>query len=364
MSKLVTFALVILSWLAGRQRGRADMIAIAQAPSQRALAAGRAGRASIPGPLATLVGFMKADRVPPPVVVQHAIAEASLLGRHDLARDLAQTFPLPPGAITPPDPRTANLERERESMRAYDREREQTAHHDERHDERHEDRREDRREERIERELAELRAAQAAQAAPPPPPSSSPGLSFVTPQDAPLPSDFDPSAYGMPDDGGDTAVSGVLHAPVSAPASSPLPGISPDAWSAYRQALEREPATFDSARRVGRYALRKDRLRELGCNPDVLTTHPRATELQDAALAIDAVDSAKHLRDSGTLDAHIGRAIALPGEDSPRRVTLSGLLGVAQVAGLEGCIGWLENPGDRKRFPHTTKMFQRANGVF
>src|SRR4029077_2270565 len=108
-----------------------------------------------------------------------------------------------------------------------------------------------------------------------------------------------------------------------------------------------------------------DRLRELGLDPDVLIRHPRALDLQDAAIAIDAADGYQHLAASGTADAHIGRAIDLPGDTAgPHTITLSGLLGVAHIAGLEGLVSWLEHREDRKRFPHTPAMFTRTNGVF
>jgi len=40
------------------------------------------------------------------------------------------------------------------------------------------------------------------------------------------------------------------------------------------------------------------------------------------------------------------------------------VLGVIQCAGLENAVGWLERSNDRKRYPYTTQVFQRTNGVF
>lgn len=144
----------------------------------------------------------------------------------------------------------------------------------------------------------------------------------------------------------------------------PISGVDERAWQAYCAALEHKASDFENERRVGRYAARKDRLRDLGCNPDALVRHPRAVELQDAALAIDAADSMRHLDESGTVTAYVGASIDLPGGEAPATITLSGLLGVAQSAGLEGCIDWLEHEESRVRFPHTTEMFVRANGAF
>ena len=301
---LAPFAIgLLIGYRQGRSLSRAD------APRQPKLS----GVSGVPGPLNVLVGYMKRNQIPPPTVVRYAIAEAGMIGRHDLARDLHRTFVAPPRYI-------------------------------------------DVRPERVTERVVETDADM--------------------PDIAPQPNDDDDAQPDQPDRPDTTA--DVLDQPLTPPAptaqptppvppasmSSPLPGITSEAWDAYRGALERERPDFDSGRRVGRYALRKDRLRELGCDPELLIKHPRAHELQDAALEIETVDSAKHLAASGTLEAHLGRAIALPGEAEVRKVTLSGLLGVAQVAGLEGLVGWLEHPGDRKRFPHTTAMFARANGVF
>lgn len=389
-----------LGFFAGR-RGRAD------GPPQLALSSGSVGdpvgyaaarAAGLPGPITMLVGFMKQDRVPPAVVVQHAIAEAKQIGRHDLARDITKTFgdprsrvidvppapqvsqpspapqaQMPASYADPRDARQHDYERERDRDRRWDRERDRERERDyqrERGERRFEHRLE--REIEIDRDIiaAQARAAQAAQFA-----QAAPGVDPWTALDpelaqqmrdagmyggapqtqAPLPSDDlqDAANGGSPDvQDADASVSG-----------SPLPGISPQAWNTYRNALVREAPTFDSARHVGRYRQHKDRLRELGCDPAMLVSHPRAAELQEAALAMDAIDSAKHLAQSGTVE-HVGKAITLPGEAAPRVITLSGLLGIAQVAGLEGAANWLENREDRKNFRHTTAGFVATNGVF
>jgi hypothetical protein len=61
---------------------------------------------------------------------------------------------------------------------------------------------------------------------------------------------------------------------------------------------------------------------------------------------------------------HLGRPIMLPGVEHNQTITLSGMLGVIQYAGLDGATSWLEHPNDRKRFPHTTQAFLHTNGVF
>jgi hypothetical protein len=142
---------------------------------------------------------------------------------------------------------------------------------------------------------------------------------------------------------------------------SPLSGVSDDAWRQFVMRLEREAPSFSSSRHVGQYRQRRDRLAELDVDPDAIRGSAIA---QRAALDVDLADAHGHAVAGGLISEHLGRAITLPGHDGPEVITLSGLLGVIQCAGLEGAVGWLERPGDRKRYPHTTRAFTRANGVF
>ena len=68
--------------------------------------------------------------------------------------------------------------------------------------------------------------------------------------------------------------------------------------------------------------------------------------------------------DGPTYFENLGRLIALPGGDTAEAITLSGLLGVIQCAGLDGAVGWLTKPSDRKRYPHTTQAFMNTNGIY
>lgn len=47
-----------------------------------------------------------------------------------------------------------------------------------------------------------------------------------------------------------------------------------------------------------------------------------------------------------------------------KTATLSGLLGVAHVAGVTGVESWVADPGVRRRFAATTGVFHRTNGIF
>lgn len=149
-------------------------------------------------------------------------------------------------------------------------------------------------------------------------------------------------------------------APTSAQAS-PIEGVSDEQWRALCERLVRGDAMHDSGRRVGRYCQRKDRLREIGFDPESLIGAPEA---QDDAFAADMADTYRHLAASGELAKHVGRPISIPDAPDGIPITLSGLFGVASVAGLEDMMEWLSSKSDRKKFPNTTAAFVRANGIF
>ncbi len=149
-------------------------------------------------------------------------------------------------------------------------------------------------------------------------------------------------------------------APAPFAPGSPLGGISDVAWCEFVTRLDRESPTFDSSRHVGRYRQRRERLAELGIDP--VAIHGSAVA-QRAALDTDLADAHAHAA-AGGLFEYLGRPIAVPGLEGSEKITLSGVLGVIQCAGLEGAVGWLERPSDRKRYPHTTQAFLRSNGVF
>jgi hypothetical protein len=142
---------------------------------------------------------------------------------------------------------------------------------------------------------------------------------------------------------------------------SPLGGVSDESWRQFVARLSREAPEFSSSRHVGQYRQRRERLAELGIDPRAI--HESASA-QRAALDADLADAHRHAAAGGVLADHLGRPVTVPGRDVPETLTLSGLLGVIQCAGLEGAVGWLENPNDRKRYPHTTQAFLHTNGVF
>ena len=142
---------------------------------------------------------------------------------------------------------------------------------------------------------------------------------------------------------------------------SPIGGVADDAWRAFVACLEREDPTFASSRHIGRYRQCRDRLEELGIDPEKILDSAQA---QRAALDVDLADAHHHALEGGLLADHVGRRISIPGRDAPETITLSGMLGVIQCAGLDNATNWLERQGDRKRYPHTTQAFSNTNGVF
>jgi hypothetical protein len=141
---------------------------------------------------------------------------------------------------------------------------------------------------------------------------------------------------------------------------SPLSSVTDDAWSDFVFRLARESPTFDSSRHIGQYRQRRDRLAELGIDPASLHGSPSA---QRAALDVDLADAHGHAVAGGLLE-YLGSPIVVPGHECPEKITLSGVLGVIQCAGLEGAAGWLAKASDRRRYPHTTQAFLRSNGAF
>jgi hypothetical protein len=295
-----------------------------------------------PSPIAVLGQYARVGAMPPPPVIICAIAEAESIGRNDLASDIVRVFVAPVVAqhhgLQTPRPSAAQrraaprhvidveAEEEPEPVRAPRAPR-GTALSDE-----------------------QLRAALNAnperfvrEAA------SASGLNDLA--DA---AGIDRSVL--------PAAAAVMAATAAAHAlSSPIKGVDPIDWSRFCDKLEREPAEYVSARHVGRYRQRKERLQELGIDPRSVIGSPDA---QRAALDTDLADAHHHASASGLADDHVGRKIALPGGEAATEVTLSGVLGVIQAAGLDGAAGWFERQGDRKKYPHTTVAFTRTNGVF
>ncbi len=274
-----------------------------------------------PGPIAVLGQHLRAGVSPPPPVILCAIAEAEAIGRSDLASDIVRTFVAPvvyqhavaQGLIKPvidvpvtPAAVTSSCAVVPSST-----------------------------------DLSDAAIMQALNANP---------ESFIERARSKVGADM----VEMPHAAIATATMQATHAPID--------GVSLEAWQHFVAKLERESPRFAAARHVGMFRQRVDRLRELGIDPKGLIGSPPA---QRAALDRDLTDAYHHALESGMVEENVNRLIAVPGDHGePQPVTRSGLLGVIQAAGLEGAVSWFEQPSDRQRFPHTTEMFLRTNGVF
>lgn len=271
-----------------------------------------------PGPIAVLGEFLRIGSVPPNQVILFAIAEAESLGREDLASDIIKVFVAP-------------------TVYAH--------------------------------EIANARPVPQPQparpvAAPPIAKKQAPAAQNFEMSDEAIrqmlnsdPERFVQMAMGQ------APPPQVIDVPVveTEPVKSPIEGVDSIDWSKFCNKISRETPLYASARHVGQYRQRKERLAELGIDPKSVLGDADA---QRRALDVDLADAHQHAQASGLADDHLHRLIALPGNDDPHTVTLSGVLGVIQAAGLEGAVSWLENPADRKRYPHTTQAFVRSNGVF
>lgn len=275
-------------------------------------------RPTVPSPIATLDQYARAGHMPPLQVVVCAIAEAQMLGRNDVAHVIAQQYRVPPEA---------------------------------------------------------LGQGTTAPPAAPPPPMPVPVMPAPVPAiAAPMPPGYmpaDPAMSGathasdaeiqaMLDRRPQAFVNGHTIAEPAARRAPPIAGVAGDAWDGLCTRLEREAPDFQSSRRVGRFSQRRERLIELGINPDHVVG---SVEAQQEALDAELADSHERIVNS-PLGESIGQQVIVPGYEDPMEVTMSGVLGLAQIAGLEGAASWLENQKDRRRFPHTTDAFVKTNGMF
>jgi hypothetical protein len=178
---------------------------------------------------------------------------------------------------------------------------------------------------------------------------STPTQASTTDQGSP-----DPGMTGMPTGQGTVTVSG---------RSSPIEGVGTSEWGKFCDRVARELPTYTTAHHVGQFRQRRDRLAELGIDPETVVASPEA---QRVAFDLDMSHAYQRAQAAGLL-SWAGHAVEVPSSDGPPQVapvTVSGVLGVVQAAGVDGAIGWFRNPEDRRRFGGTTAVFNRTNGVF
>ncbi len=259
-----------------------------------------------PGPIVVLGDYLLNGAWPPPPVVWCAIAEAESLGRHDIADGIVRLFILPV------------VEREQARARAAQAEAERVVHE--------------------QTAIAAVTTAIAIANSEAPPVLDLPPTSIAEPAPEPPPIQQ-----------------------IQRQLASPIDTVDPVDWDKFCSKLVREEPTYVSAKHVGQYRQRKERLAELGIEAHRIVN---SREEQRKALDADLSDAYRHVDASGLAERYIRRPLTIPGHPDAYMVTMSGVLGVIQAAGLDGAADWLEKPSDRKRFPHTTAAFIRTNGVF
>lgn len=135
---------------------------------------------------------------------------------------------------------------------------------------------------------------------------------------------------------------------------SPLDNVAKEDWQAFVDALSTKDQTNKTERHVGRYEQSISRLKSLGIEI------PTDDKSQYAALTADMLDYWNS--EDKLIQDYAGEAVNIKGAD--HAVTPSGVLGLLKAAGHQGARGWLDNPEDREKFPHTTATFIKTNGCF
>lgn len=158
----------------------------------------------------------------------------------------------------------------------------------------------------------------------------------------------------------------------------PLPGITRKQWMAFlKAAVQGKPDMVSPSFRLGTFGLSVRRLCDLGAmkNPRIMFFGDPQQQVWDAQwkdpkslrdfqrrpmVQYDLfVRSVKEYADNPQVRANVNRSV----DGVP--LTLSGVLMLAQRAGLSGMQRWIESDKVRQRFAdNTTAFVKRANGIF
>lgn len=297
--------------------------------------------AATPSPLRVLAQLLEAGIAPPPQVILCAIAEAELAGRIDVAREIVEALivPVVADAIRRGQIPGGQIPAQMPGPTGYG---------------------------------GSIPAWPSPEEPPSPPATYPPDRYYGIPTQAPQPG-------SVPHPGAEPPMP---ETPAPQPAvrdhrgahrgtitvsgrSCPIEGVRGSDWEAFAARVARELPTFSSRRHVGAFRQSTARLAELGIDPAQIASSP---DEQVRAFCADMEDAYRHARDSGMVAEFQGTLVDVPtpegGTSIPIEVTLSGVLGVIQAAGLEGAASWLTEPSDRRKFANTTRAFVRTNGVF
>lgn len=153
-----------------------------------------------------------------------------------------------------------------------------------------------------------------------------------------------------------------------------LASIKPEPWAEFVSRMETAPRTKVSARyKLGAFQMDARRLADVGVMTDVrkakygsemgVWTGKWAHGLSEkdflGSMPLQYAAFVRGVRATAPqVSRHVGRVI------DGKKASLSGLLGVAHVAGIAGVESWVQDPAVRSRFGTTTGTFHRCNGIF
>jgi hypothetical protein len=157
------------------------------------------------------------------------------------------------------------------------------------------------------------------------------------------------------------------------PKSTPLPGVPLALWEKYVAVMVLAPKDRVSPQgKLGTFQMGPRRMVDLGLMTSsqkidrggvgmwVGSWKPPLTE--DKFLGSMPLQYAAFTRSCKAMAPKVSGLVGV--EVDGRKCTLSGLLGVAHMAGEAGCLGWVKDPQVRRKFASTTEVFARTNGIF
>lgn len=155
---------------------------------------------------------------------------------------------------------------------------------------------------------------------------------------------------------------------------APLPGVPAVAWRRFVALMVVAPKrSLGSRGRLGYFGMDARRLADVGLverprkssvdgEEGVWTGSWKAPLTRDAFLGSARIQYEAFTRSAGLM---IPKLAPLVGSQvGPEKATLSGLLGVAHLAGERGVEGWVRSPEVRAKFRATTANFHRTNKIF